>query len=90
LKSFLSRRIQSSKTGDTTTLEQYLKDISIEIKIDAKNKLEEKIKKIESNDFTSKGKVLYGNPAEEIITFSQSEKTILNWIKLHFNYPLIN
>ena len=55
-----------------------------------KTSLKRKIKKIESNDFTSKGKVLYGNPAEEIITFSQSEKTILNWIKLHFNYPLIN
>jgi hypothetical protein len=85
LKSFLSRRIQSPKTGDTTTLEQYLKDISIEIKIDAKNKLEEKIKKIESNDFSLQGNVLYGNPAEEIITFSQSEKTILNLIKLLFS-----
>ena len=42
LKSFLSRRIQSPKTGDTTTLEQYLKDISIEIKLMLKTSLKRK------------------------------------------------
>ena len=42
LKSFLSRRIQSPKIGDTTTLEQYLKDISIEIKLMLKTSLKRK------------------------------------------------
>ncbi|MGE5633949.1 MAG: universal stress protein [Deltaproteobacteria bacterium] len=74
MKSFLSRRIRSPKTGDTITLEQYLKDIAIEIKIDTKNMLEDKIRRIESNGFTLKSMVLYGNPAEEILKFSQLEK----------------
>ena len=74
MKSFLSRRIQSPKTGDTITLKDYLKDIAIEIKIDAKNMLEDKIKKIESNGFTIQSMILYGNPAEEILKFSESEK----------------
>jgi len=74
LKSFLSRKVQSPKTGDTITLEEYLKDITVEMKIDTKNILEDKIKRIESNGFTLRNMVLYGNPAEEILKFSQSEK----------------
>ena len=74
MKSFLSRRIQSPKTGDTITLKEYLKDITIEMKIDAKNMLEDKIEKIESNGFTLQSMILYGNPAEEILKFSQVEK----------------
>jgi nucleotide-binding universal stress UspA family protein len=75
MKSFLSRRIQSPKTGDTITLKEYLKDITIEMKIDAKKMLEEKIKKIESNGFTLQSIVLHGsNPAEEILKFSELEK----------------
>jgi nucleotide-binding universal stress UspA family protein len=73
MSSFLTRRIQSPKTGDTITLEQYLKDITVEMKIDAKNILEEKIKRIDSNVFTLKSVVLYGNPAEEILKFSELE-----------------
>lgn len=73
MKSFLSRRIQSPKTGDTITLKEYLKDITIEMKIDAKNMLEEKIKRIDSNVFTLRSMVLYGNPAEEILKFSELE-----------------
>ena len=74
MKSFLSRRIQSPKTGDTITLKEYLKDITIQMKIDAKNMLEDKIKRIESNGFTLQSLVLYGNPAEEILKFSELEK----------------
>ena len=74
MKSYLSRKIQSPKTGDTITLEQYLKDIAIETKNDAKNILEDKIKTIESNGFTLQSMVLHGNPAEEILKFSQLEK----------------
>lgn len=74
MKSFLSRRIQSPKTGDTITLKEYLKDITIEMKIDAKNMLDDKIKRIESNGFTLQSMVLYGNPAEEILKFSELEK----------------
>jgi nucleotide-binding universal stress UspA family protein len=74
MRSFLSRKVQSPKTGDKITLEQYLNDIAIESKIDVKNMLEDKIKKIESNGITLRSMVLYGNPAEEILKFSQSEK----------------
>ena len=38
---------KSKKTGDMITLEQYLKDITLEIKKDAKNMLEENIENIE-------------------------------------------
>ena len=57
------------------SLEQYLKEISREIGIDAKKMLDKKIKKIESKGFNLQGKVLHGSdPAEEILKFSQSEK----------------
>ncbi|HEX7259095.1 MAG TPA: universal stress protein, partial [Nitrososphaeraceae archaeon] len=74
MKSYLSRKIQSPKTGDTITLEQYLKDIAIETKNDAKNILEDKIKTIESNGSTLQSMVIHGNPAEEILKFSQLEE----------------
>ena len=74
MKSYVSRKIQSPKTGDTITLEQYLKDIAIETKNDAKNILEDKIKTVEPNGFTLQSMVLHGNPAEEILKFSQLEK----------------
>jgi nucleotide-binding universal stress UspA family protein len=66
---------KSKKTGDVLSLEQYLKEISREIEIDAKKMLNEKIKKIEANGINLQGKVLHGgNPAEEILKYSQSEK----------------
>jgi nucleotide-binding universal stress UspA family protein len=66
---------KSKKTADMISLEQYLKEISKEIEIDAKKMLDEEIKKIESNRFNLQGRVLYGhNPAEEILKYSQSEK----------------
>jgi nucleotide-binding universal stress UspA family protein len=66
---------KSKKTGDMLSLEQYLKEISREIEIDAKKMLDEKIKKIESNEFNLQCKVLHGgNPAEEILKYSQSER----------------
>jgi len=72
---FGTGRIKSKKTGDMLSLEQYLREISTEIKIDVKKMLEEKLKKIESNEFTLHIIVLHGsNPAEEILKFSQSEK----------------
>ena len=74
MKSFLSRKVQSPNTDNTITLEQYLKDITIEMKINVKNMLEEKLKSIESNGCTLRSMVLYGNPAEEILKFSELEK----------------
>jgi nucleotide-binding universal stress UspA family protein len=56
------------------TLEEYLKDIAIEIKIDIKKILDEKIKTIESNGFTIHSLVIYGSSAEEIIKFAELEK----------------
>jgi hypothetical protein len=38
---------KSKKIGDMITLEQYLKDITLEIKKDAENMLEENIENIE-------------------------------------------
>jgi nucleotide-binding universal stress UspA family protein len=67
-------RFKSKKTGDMITLEQYLKDIGIEMKIDAKSMLEEKIKEIESCGFALQSRVLRGDPAEQILKFSQIEK----------------
>jgi nucleotide-binding universal stress UspA family protein len=72
---FGTGRFKSKKTGDMLSLEQYLREISTEIEIDAKKMLEEKIKKIGSIGFTLHSKVLHGsNPAKEILKFSQSEK----------------
>jgi hypothetical protein len=57
------------------SLEQYLKEISKEIEIDAKEMLDEKIKKIGFNGCKLQGKVLHGgNPAEETLKYSQIEK----------------
>lgn len=57
------------------SLEQYLKEISREIKVEAKKMLDNKIEKMEFNGFTLQGKVLHGgNPAEEILKYSQLEK----------------
>ena len=72
---FGSGRFKSKKTGDMLSLEQYLREISTEIEIDAKKILKEKIMKIESNGFTLHSKVLHASkPAKEILKFSQSEK----------------
>ena len=73
MRSFLSRKVQSPKTGDKITLEQYLNDIAIESKIDVKNMLEDKIKRIQSSDYTLKSVILHGNPIEEILKLSQLE-----------------
>ena len=71
---FETRLFKSKKTGDMLTLEQYLKDITMETKIDVEKKLNDKIKRIESNGLTLQSMVLQGEPAEEILKFSRSEK----------------
>jgi nucleotide-binding universal stress UspA family protein len=69
---------KSKKTGDMITLEQYLKDITLEIKTDVKKMLEENIdnyRKIENVSLQSQ--VLIGDPSNEIIKFANDEKVDL-------------
>lgn len=66
---------KSKQTGDMITLEQYLKDTTLEIKKDAENMLEdntEKYRKIENVSLQTQ--VLIGNPSDEIIKFVNDEK----------------
>lgn len=66
---------KSKQTGDMITLEQYLKDITLEIKKDAENMLEEKIKKYRNNENVSlEVQVLIGNPSDQIIHFANGER----------------
>jgi len=66
---------KSKQTGDMITLEQYLKDITLEIKKDAENMLEEKIKKYRNNENVSlEVQVLIGNPSDQIIQFANGER----------------
>ena len=66
---------KSKQTGDMITLEQYLKDITLEIKKDAENMLEEKIEKYRNNEnITIQTQVLIGKPPDEIIKFANNEK----------------
>ena len=66
---------KSKQTGDMITLEQYLKDITLEIKKDAENMLEEKIGKYRNiENITIQTQVLIGKPPDEIIKFANNEK----------------
>ena len=66
---------KSNKTGDMITLEQYLKDITLEIKTDAKKMLEENIEKYGNIDnFTLESRVGIGDPSDEIIKLANDEK----------------
>ena len=66
---------KSKQTGDMITLEQYLKDITLEIKKDAENMLEEKIEKYRNNENVSlEVQVLIGNPSDQIIKFANGER----------------
>jgi len=66
---------KSKQTGDMITLEQYLKDITLEIKKDAENMLEEKIEKYRNIENVSlEIQVLIGNPSDQIIKFANDER----------------
>jgi nucleotide-binding universal stress UspA family protein len=66
---------KSKQTGDMITLEQYLKDITLEIKKDAENMLEEKIGKYRNIENVSlEVQVLIGNPSDQIIQFANGER----------------
>jgi len=66
---------KSKQTGDMITLEQYLKDITLEIKKDAENMLEEKIEKYRNIENVSlEIQVLIGNPSDQIIQFANGER----------------
>lgn len=73
-ESFYHRLIPSPKTGETITLEEYLKDAALELRTDVKKMLENKIKKIIPKGFSMDSVVLFGDPAEEILRFSESKK----------------
>jgi nucleotide-binding universal stress UspA family protein len=69
---------KSNKTGDKLTLEQYLKDITIEVKIEAKKMLKEKTKKYGNIENVSlESKVIIGDPTNEIIEFANDKKVDL-------------
>jgi nucleotide-binding universal stress UspA family protein len=69
---------KSNKTGDMITLEQYLKDITLEIKTDVKKMIEENISKYRDIENVSlQSQVLIGDPSNEIIKFANDEKVDL-------------
>ena len=66
---------KSKQTGDMATLEQYLKDITLEIKKDAEDILKDNIDKYRNIDNVSlRTQVIIGNPSDEIIKFANDEK----------------
>ena len=66
---------KSKQTGDMITLDQYLKDITLEIKKDAEDILEYNIEKYRNIDNVSlQTQVIIGNPSDEIIKFANDEK----------------
>jgi len=66
---------KSKQTGDMITIEQYLKDITLEIKKDAENMLEEKLEKCRNIENVSlEVQVLIGNPSDQIIQFANGER----------------
>jgi nucleotide-binding universal stress UspA family protein len=66
---------KSKQTGDMITLEQYLKDTTLEIKKDVENMLEENIEKYRNIENVSLDiQVLIGNPSDEIIEFANDKK----------------
>jgi nucleotide-binding universal stress UspA family protein len=69
---------KSNKTGDMITLEQYLKDITLEIKTDVKKMFEENIDKYRNIENVSlQSQVLIGDPSNEIIKLANDEKVDL-------------
>jgi nucleotide-binding universal stress UspA family protein len=69
---------KSNKTGDMITLEQYLKDITLEIKTDVKKMLEDNIDKYRNIENVSlQSQVLIGDPSNEITKFANDEKVDL-------------
>ena len=69
---------KSKKTGDMITLEQYLKDITLEIKTDVKKMFEENIDKYRNIENVSlQSQVLIGDPSDEIIKFANDEQVDL-------------
>jgi nucleotide-binding universal stress UspA family protein len=69
---------KSNKTGDMITLEQYLKDITLEIKTDVKKMIEENISKYRDIENVSlQSQVLIGDPSNEITKFANDEKVDL-------------
>ena len=69
---------KSNKTGDMITLEQYLKDITLEIKTEVKKMFEENIDKYRNIENVSlQSQVLIGDPSDEIIKFANNEKVDL-------------
>jgi nucleotide-binding universal stress UspA family protein len=70
-----SSLFKSNQTGDLMTLEQYLKDTTLEIKKDAETMLEENTQKYKNiENISLQTQVLIGNPSCEIIKFSNNEK----------------
>lgn len=69
---------KSKQTGDMITLEQYLKDTTLEIKKDAENMLDDNIEKYKNiENISLQTQVLIGNPSDEIIKFANNEKVEL-------------
>lgn len=63
--------LRSKATGETIPLTDYIKELHHEIKINAIQMLDVKIKKFKKTDNISlNSKVIIGNPADEIIKFA--------------------
>lgn len=73
----LSQRkiLKSEKTDELITFEQYMKDLSKQMRSESKKMLEKKVKEIESFDnIRFRTEVIYGDPAKEIINYSASNQ----------------
>jgi nucleotide-binding universal stress UspA family protein len=69
---------KSKQTGDMITLEQYLKDTTLEIKKDAEDILEDNMEEYRNIENVSlQSQVLIGDPSNEIIKFANDEKVDL-------------
>ncbi len=69
---------KSSKTGNMVNLEQYLQDITLEIKSDIEKMFKEKVEKYKNiENFSLQSQVLIGDPSDEIIKFANDEKVDL-------------
>jgi nucleotide-binding universal stress UspA family protein len=75
---FEAALFKSNKTGDMITLEQYLNDITLEIKTDVKKMLEENMEKYENIENVSlQSQILIGDPSYEIVKFANDKKVDL-------------
>lgn len=74
----LSQRkiLKSEKTNELITFEQYMKDLSKQMRLESKMMLEKKVKETESfdNNVRFRTEVIYGDPAKEIINYSLSNQ----------------